>query len=245
MLQMQDRINDPSEISESDIAARISSGKRVILQFSCPSYTSKILQKIDVFCRRYGDSLEIRFYGHYSGDFDCSVVRQIPSVTSLSVDCLTSASNVQALYELPHLRSLSLGIYELNEPRFLHSRNLQSLHSLTLGESKGNALDLSPLATFANLRKLVLVGHTKSIESLGALKQLTSLTLSRIKNTVSLGFVSYLDDLRELTLILGGRSGISEITHPALRKLEIIRVHGFEQFTTEAFPALEELKIED
>lgn len=59
-------------------------------------------------------------------------------------------------------------------------------------------------------------------------------------------FVSKIQSLKRLVIILGGRTDISEIQHSSLEDLEILRVLGFSDFDNlSAFPSLLSLAIED
>ena len=71
------------------------------------------------------------------------------------------------------------------------------------------------------------------------------MTLRCIPKKQSIGFVSKIQSLRRLVVILGGRTNISEIQHPKLEELEILRVMGFDNLDSiAAFPSLRSLAIE-
>ena len=175
---------------------------------------------------RFGDLLEVRFYGHETGGFDCAVLEKIPSVTNLSIDCLRRASNIEALAQLAHLNTLSLGIEELSDADVLAYPNLRRLRDLTIGESKSDALDLSHLNAFSELERLRICGHTRGIQALTAVRSLKCLWLNRIGKQTRLDFLSELDNLHTLGLLLGGRASIAEIELPHLAELDISLVKG-------------------
>ena len=107
-------------------------------------------------------------------------------------------------------------------------------------------LDLAPLQACKNLSELYVEKHTKNIDSLAMLPVLRSLTLRSISKKQSLDFVSKIQSLKHLKIILGGRTDISEIQHSFLEELEIIRVVGFCSFDSiGALPSLRSLAIED
>lgn len=242
----QERIQNPSSVERAVIGPKIAEGCHVILQFDDPCYTPELLRKINNLCRELGKDLEVRFYGHYGKRFDASVLRLLPDVAALSVDCLLEATNLPALNDLANLRRLSLGIYRLDDPHILKPLQLQNLERLVVSETAKANIDLSPLEACRKLSEFYLVGHTKNIDCLARLPALRMLSLGHIPKKQSLDFVSRIQSLRRLVVILGGRANISEIQHPLLEDLEILRVLGFSNVDSiEAFPSLRTLAIED
>jgi hypothetical protein len=63
--------------------------------------------------------VELRVYGYYEEPCDLSFARRMTNVRRFSADCLMKATNVEAIAEIPHLESLSLGIFELKDFRIL------------------------------------------------------------------------------------------------------------------------------
>jgi protein phosphatase 1 regulatory subunit 7 len=242
----QDRIQNPSSVERAVIESKIAEGNHVILQFDKPIYSGELLRQINNLCGEFGRQLEVRFYGHYGNCFDASVLHSLPDAAALSVDCLTEATNLSALSDLRNLRHLSLGVYRLEEPDFLKRLQLQNLETLCICETAKSNFDLAPIQTCNKLSELGLAGHTKNIHCLQNLPALRQLSVSGISKKQSLDFVSKIQPLKRLVIILGGRANISEIQHPTLEELEIIRVLGFNNIDSlEAFPALRLLAIED
>ncbi len=204
-----------------------------------------MLRAINRLCERFTSRFQVRFFGHYGTSFDCSTVRLLPSVKSLAVDCLMKADNVDCLHELDNLESLSFGVFDLDKKEILDSPNFLKLRSLSLGETRSRGIDLSPIGKFGFLESLLISGHTKGIERISQLNKLQSLRLRQIGNGTRLAFVNAIEGLRELEIVLGGRSNIHEIIHPYVRKLKIIRVRGLDAFRPSSFQGLEELQIED
>lgn len=91
---------------------------------------------------------------------------------------------------------------------------LQKLEWLSIGESLKVNFDLAPLQTCRSLTHLNVGKHTKNIDSLATLPALHDLRLRCIPKKQSIGFVSKIQSLRRLVVILGGRANISEIQHP-------------------------------
>src|SRR2546429_3783652 len=239
----QERIQNPSSVERDVIESKIAAGCHVILQFNGCRYTPELLRKINNLCGELGKDLEVRFYGH---KFDASHLRFLPDVAALSVDCLLEATNLSALNELENLRRLSLGIYRLDDEHILKALQLQNLERLAISETAKANIDLAPLEACSNLAEFYLVGHTKNIDCLARISMLRMLSLGHIPKKQSLAFVSRIQSLRRLVVILGGRANISEIQHPLLEELEILRVLGFNNIDSiESLPSLRLLAIED
>jgi protein phosphatase 1 regulatory subunit 7 len=166
-------------------------------------------------------------------------------VANLAVDCLHRAVAVDALSELTELESLDLGVYEGVPIDILDSKNFFGLKALSLSESKGRKLDLSPLSKYANLQKLFVAGQGKGIDAIGSLNSLESLGLSMIGKKFELAFISKLPVLRRLKLLLGGRENLNEIASPSLERLEVCRLQGLMAIELSNFPRLTEVDIED
>jgi len=242
----QHRIDDPAEIDATSIAAHVSAGSRVIVQYSKPGYCTQHLESLNALARIHKRNLEIRFYGHYSSGFDASVLRSIPDVQSLSVDCLMSASNLNALSCIHELKELSLGVYDLDDKNILTKCDLGSVEDLALGSTRSGSIDLSVLAGCKKLARLHTSGHTKNITTVCTLHGLKNLTLSQIKRKDDVAFVSDMPQLLSLRILLGGRTSFTHIAPANLESLEIIRVQGLEDVgDLGRFEKLESVRIED
>ncbi len=243
---MQERIQNPNSVERGAIETKIAAGYQVILQFDKPAYSPGLLTKINNLCGELGKNLEVRFYGHYGDKFDASCLRFLPDVAALSIDCLSEAANLSALSDLANLRRLSLGIYRLDEPDFLKSLQLQNLERLVLSESAKLNFDLIPLQACGKLAEFFLNGHTKNIDCLTSLPALHMLSLGSISKKRNLEFVSRIQNLRSLVIILGGRPSISEIQHSTLEELKVLRVLGFNNLQNlNDFPSLRSIAVED
>jgi hypothetical protein len=243
------RITNPAFLNESELREHLEiKGGTIVVQFDKASaYSDAVLAQIDQCCRRFDSNFEVRFYGHYTtGDrFDCRVLQKIPSVRSLLIDCLTHADNTDELDDLKNLESFSFGVFEANFPDLLKLKSLQNLRKLTLGATRKNNIDLALLASFGELTYLTICGHTRNIDVLSGHSTIQQLRLIGIGKKIELQFVSQMARLETLYLLLGGRESLNEIVHNALRRLEIVRVRGFNHLRVEAFPGLKSLQIED
>jgi len=220
------RATNPAAAELHELERRLAAGEAHVVQFDDVTYTPRLLAEVDSLAARFGDLLEVRFYGHVAGGFDCAMLENVPAVTNLSLDCLLRASNIEVLAQLAHLRRLSLGIEGLTVANVLAYPNLRRLRELSVGETKSIALDLSPLGSFSELEDLVICAQTHGIQALTAIQSLRRLRLNRIGKQTRLDFLSELDNLYTLTLVLGGRASIAEIDTPRLLELDISLVRG-------------------
>lgn len=239
-------VTDPEQIDTDAIHAAIAAGKRVLVQFSNLGDPWPLLADLDALAASCGPELTIRIYGYHFEVFDAAILRALPHVASLSIDCHEQAVNLDVLGELPRLKRLSLGVYQMAHADILQLDNLRSLEYLNLGESASNNIDLAPLRHYTQLSCLVIEGHATHIDTLAGLPALSDLSLYRMKNKLALDFVSGIAHLERLLLQLGGRESIREIDAPQLNQLEVIRVRGLADLGDLArFPLLRKLWLQD
>lgn len=240
------RMQNPQQLDMAAIDAAAADGRQVIVQFDTLGQPAPLLAELDAAARRHGTALTVRIYGYESRVFDAAIVRALPHVASLALDYHRCATNLDALGELPHLKQLSLGVYELAQQDILALENLHQLVHLSLGEAAHDKLDLSPLRHYASLASLALDGHSRHLDTLAQLPALQTLSLFRIKNKVALDFLGDVAQLQQLRLQLGARESIASIEAPLLHKLELIRVRGLAQLgQLQRFPLLRQLWVED
>ncbi|HTB07093.1 MAG TPA: hypothetical protein VK806_09095 [Bacteroidia bacterium] len=245
LTRLINRITDPSFIDIEFIESELKKGGLVTVQFSEEVYTDEQLAILNTLCAKHEDNLEIRFYSHDPGSFECNTLLKIPNVKRLSLDCLLNAENIVAISQLNNLRFLSLGIFELKELDILKYENFKQLRGLIIGETRTKALDLIHLRDYDHLNELIICGHTKSIDAVGDAKNLTSLSLNSIKNC-PITFVNRLKKLKTLSFILGGRENIHELDGNSIENLDIVWVRGFNDISNISnFRKLKTLRIED
>ncbi len=243
---MENRVTDPGRVSSAQIDAILARGLQPTIQFSRNCYSKPLLGKINDLCLQYGDSLEVRFYGHYSGAFDAAALAHIPDVQWLSIDCLLRIDNPTEIYSLNHIRKFGFGVHYFNQKDFLAGLKLPQIRHLVLVENERRNLDLAPLAACSNLESLYLNGHTKNIVAISKLPKLRQLSLGSMPSKLELAFVRHIPRLEKLTLILGGRTDIDDLEHDNLHELEIQRVRGIEKLgDLQRFPKLRRLLVED
>lgn len=242
---MEERWTDVRVPDRAKIGELIRSGTKLILQYSKPPYATPLLRTLNDLCEKHGDKITVRFYGHYSSCFDARILKHLPSVVNLVMDCLRSAIHLEEVWDLRKLRSLSLGVYELDRSDILSGENLRHLTYLVVGDTKKTRINLLPVSEMRDLNHLRLVGQPLNIDAIASLPKLSTLALTRIPKSTRLTFINGLSQLRDLEILLGGRSSIAELQHPTLQQLSIVRVLGFSDFNSAGFPGLLDLKIED
>ena len=241
-----ERINNPDSVTADEIEAILAQGRMPIVQFSRPGYSPELLRSLNDLCLTFGPEFGIRFYGHYGGGFDAAVLSDIPDVRRLYVDCLMRIHNEEQLWQLSSLEQFSFGVYELDRSDFLDGFQLERLKHLCLSETRKRNIDLTPLGRCAQLGDLIVVGHTKGLEALGGLPKVRTLSLNQIPRAQSLSFVNTMPALRSLTILLGGRTDLDEVSHPDLEELSVVRVRGLETLgELGRFPSLRRLQVED
>lgn len=246
MTQTTLTIQNPVRLDAAAIDAAIGAGRQVLVQFDTLGEPAPLLPELDLLAATHGAALTIRIYGYDPRVFDTRIVRALPHVASLSIDCHRNALHLETLGELRHLRRLVLGVYELAQTDILQLENLHGLEQLSLGETAKNNIDLAPLRHYTRLSSLSIEGHATHIDTLASLPALTQLQLYRMKNKVALDFVPGIAHLEQLLLQLGGRESIREIEAPQLAQLEVIRVRGLEDLgDLGRFPLLRQLWLED
>jgi protein phosphatase 1 regulatory subunit 7 len=240
---MQQRITDSDDLTIAENL--LAQGQEVVVQFSEDGYSVDTLRGLNELAIKYGNSLQIRFFGFYSSSFDFRTLLAVKDVRNLAVDCLLNASNFETLGELSSLSRLSVGVYNSLPENLLSYASLNNLESLSVTESKQRKLDLSHLSRFELLRELCVVGHTKSIASIGSVSGLTELRLSQIGSGQKIDFINSLSMLKKLTVILGGRDNLNEVMSPSIEELQVLRVRGISEIEPTNFPRLKSLLVED
>jgi len=243
---MISRINNPDKVTEKSVLSAKGTWGLPTIQFSKSGQSKGLLKSINALCKVFGAKLPVRFYGHYENGFDATVLKHLPDVQWLLIDCLQDMSNSENVFQLPKLKKLSFGVYNYENSEFLSQLNLQKLEQLTIGETKKRNIDLALLAKAKKMRSLSIVGHSTNIVEVRHMQSLEELSLNLIGKKNSVEFISKIANLKTLKIILGGRQNIDEVSHPVLEELEIIRVRGLNNIgELSRFPCLKRLQIED
>lgn len=188
--------------------------------------------------------VELRVYGHDSTGCDLGFARAMTNVRRFAADCLTRATHVEAIAAIPHLESLSLGIFELTEFGVLE-RIPPTVTALSLGATRSRKPRLAPLGRLRSLRTLYLEGQSNGIEVLSELRDLEKVTLRSI-TTPDLGYLAHLKSLWSLDIKLGGIRSFRGIEgKESIKHLEVWQVrelHGVD--VVSALPGLRYLFLQ-
>jgi hypothetical protein len=246
MLQIG-RITNPNALSPMEIVRACEQHEQLVVQFDNPeAYTSARLQLLNEACRLVQGRLQVRFYGHYGTRLDATSLRHLPDVCNLSVDCLSEIVHEEEIGRLSKLRQLSFGVFELNRPDFLDAIDLSRVVRLVLTENRKRNIDLSPLVRCRSLDELFIHGHSKGIDAITGLPRLRKLGLGAYAKTHQLDFIAAIPGLKELKLILGGRTDVDDLSNTTVEMLQVLRVRGVATLgDLSRFPALSALRIED
>lgn len=247
----QKRVTNPalSELRE-DLTATLEadSQNRCTVQFStAQAYDDALLAELDALCAHYTDRIEVRFYSHEPGDgFDATQLLALPNARWLTLDCLRRLQGLQqGLNGLHQLRDFALQVEHGDFPALAAHPSLANLTRLRLSQDRGPQIDLAPLAGLTSLRRLALSVQAHNLEALAGHTGIDTLYLHRQSAKTSLAVVSQLPSLDFLSISFGSRETMPELTHGALRNLEIIRVRGLNSLELANFPGLQALWVED
>ena len=215
------------------------------IQFSeSPDRTALETLELRILRRRH--DFEVRFYGFYREKCDLGMLRHIPSVTNLVVNCLQGeVEGIEQIGQLKHLVSLKIGVESLQSLAFLEQLP-PSLEVLYLEEAKSKNLDLSVLRRFGRLRRLYLERHHKELHAVGELSRLEELVLRSI-TVPTLNFLRPLQNLRFLDIKLGGTTNFDVLPElSGVSHLEIWQVRKLADLDCVAqLPNLETLYLQD
>jgi hypothetical protein len=165
----------------------------------------------------------LRVYGPLGGAADLGFARLMTNVRRFAADCLTRATDVDAIAAMPLLERLSLGVFELEELTVLE-RVPAGLTELSLGSTRSRKPSLAPLRRFTALRRLYLDGQSKEIQVLATLENLEDVTLRSI-TVPNLESIASLPKLWSLDIKLGGIRNFSAIEgKQSIKYLEIWQV---------------------
>lgn len=200
---------DFSEPLTSDVIQNLAAFPQIqILQCCTPiKDTTWDVLNTEFFSRR--PDVQLRLYTFAFEQCDLSFTPQMTNVQRFSADCLMSATGVEHLAEMPDLRSLSIGIFNLDTFDFLWQVS-PALTSLLLGATRSKKPDLLPLSRLTKLTKLYLEGQQKNIEVLADLVELEDITLRSI-STPNLDYLRSLPRLWSLDIKLGGITDLSAL----------------------------------
>ena len=220
----RDRIEFSDSLSEKEIRGLVSNQDISVLQTNSPVDVES-WKRINNYLIPARPEIEIRIYGHYSSECDLSIVKNIPDVQNLSVDCLMSASNIDTISQLQNLKSLSIGVYNLESLEFLKGVP-SSLKKLFIGATKSKKPDLMGLNRFSELEELYIEGQNKNIDVVGQLSSLKKLVL-RSTSPKDISFIRELGNLWSLDIKIGGIPNLKPLEGlQNIKYLELWQIKG-------------------
>jgi hypothetical protein len=170
--------------------------------------------------------VDLRVYGFHSSGCDLSFLSRLGNLRRFSADCLKQARGVEHIAALENLRSLSVGIYGLENFDFLASLPDKSLRELFLGATKSKKPSLRLLERFGELRKLQIEGQQRDIDVISKLCWIEDVTLRSI-SVDGLSFLNGLSHLWSLDIKLGGTNDLSALEGmDGIKYLELWQVRG-------------------
>lgn len=237
------RLQGNANWAPADIAALAAEPSLRILQYSEQEVPDA--ERLDALNSLFAarPDVELRLYGFHLRPADLSVLKRLPEVQKLSVDCCSRVENLGALGGLAKLRELTLDVFELDSFDVLGEVR-SGLDCLALGKTRSKKPDLSVLRRFAGLERLSLAGQRKHLDVLHVLGKLRELTVYG----VPLGDLSFLGgnpELAELSLGFGGAEELDGLrAAERLERLSLTSVRGLKRLDVlAALPRLRELKL--
>jgi hypothetical protein len=168
--------------------------------------------------------IELRI--HSLSNCDLSFLSQLSNVRHFSADCLMTAHGIENIVRLKNLKSLSIGIYDLESFDFLNDLPTDQIQKLCIRATKSKRPSLAPLKSFKNLKILFIEGQQKEIDIISSLYYLEDLTLRSVSPN-GLGFLRNLKNLWSLDIKLGGIQDISALNAlNGIKYLELWQVKG-------------------
>lgn len=189
--------------------------------------------------------VQLRVYGFYGlGPCDLGFASQMTEVERFSADSLRRAINVDRIADMSKLRSLGLGLFDLDSLDVLAGIPT-GLLELGIGSAKTAKLDLGALARFPALRKLFIEKQRKNIETLSGFTDLEDLTLRAI-GTKDLAYLAPLRRLRDLDIKLGDITDLSALdSRESIRSLALWQVRGLSDLgVVSSLTGLQHLKLQ-
>jgi hypothetical protein len=225
-----DRYSFHGPLSKGEIDSLVASPLLRVLQTDvpAPAATWDLINESLLTSR---PDIEIRVFGHYGMTCDLSFLRQIRNVRQLSVDCLNNVMATEAIADLPELRSLAVGIYNLESFDFLNGLDPTKLTDVSLMATASKKPSVKILSRFPGLTRLYLEAQQKGIEVVSGLMALEDLTLRSVTST-RLDFLRGLPSLWSLDMKLGGSKDLSALAGMSnLKYLELWQVRGLQDLS--------------
>ena len=79
------RITDPKSIDFDELNRILELSQTVTVQFvKATAYNENLLKDLNLVCRQFGTRVNVRFFGHYAGEFDCRYLVCRPNQSGLN-----------------------------------------------------------------------------------------------------------------------------------------------------------------
>jgi hypothetical protein len=167
----------------------------------------------------------LRVYAHHGKVCNLRFCARMTHVRHFIANCLQQASGVEYLAAMAQLKSLNVGIFDLESFDFL-KQVPAGITGLYLSATRSKKLDISVVSRFTELKTLYLEGQQKGIQSIASLQNLEKLTLRSI-TLKSLELLRQLQKLWSLEIKLGGTKNLSALEGmTGLKYLELWRILG-------------------
>jgi hypothetical protein len=219
----KDRVDFAASLTEKEVIELVRDKDLKVLQCADPvdNQTWEMLNKI-LFTKR--PDIELRVYGFYSLVCDLAFTSIMTNVHHFSVNC-RDVEGVEHISAMQNLESLGIEIYHLDRFDFLNQIT-PHLKKLSLGQTKSNKPDLTPLKRFGSIQEIYIEGQHKNIEVLSDLKSLQDVTLRSI-TTPDINYLSPLKSMWSLDIKLGGIRNINGIAGMNnIKYLELWQING-------------------
>lgn len=218
------RFDFSKNLSMKEIRKLVSDPELEVLQTSSP-VEAQTWTLINEDLLPFRPELQVRVYGFYSTVCDLSFVNRLNRLRHFSADCLLTAVGVEQIPRLELLKSLSIGIFDLESFDFLKEIP-STVTRLALEATKSKKPRLNHLSRFLSLKSLYLEGQQNDIEVLSNLTAIEDITLRSIA-TDGLNYLSGLERLWSLDIKLGGIRDLSAIQgKESIKYLELWQIQG-------------------
>lgn len=203
-----ERIQFHKKISKKEIDRIVENKNIQVLQTWTP-VSNKSWQLINDILLVNRPDIEVRIFGSHKEICDLKFISILKNVQNLSVDGLMKTKNHETLTELENLKSLSVGIYDLENFNFL-TQISKNIEKLSIEATHSKKPDLRKIEELKSIKRLYIEGHSKNIEVISELPKIENLTLRSI-TTDNLDFLSNLLNLWSLDIKLGGTNNITAL----------------------------------
>lgn len=140
--------------------------------------------------------IQLRLYAFYHQTCDLAFMSKMTNVKHFAADCIMDATNYDRIAEIPNLKSLSIGIYNLSSFDFL-KRATWDIESLSIHATKSTKNNLEFIKHFNNLKSLYLENQDNGIEIISQLHNLEKLTF----RSISVDNLSHIINLKKTMVV--------------------------------------------